>query len=91
MTAKRGDGPTGWVGIPKSKETIEAERDAERWLKTAQPLLAPVLDCIVREAEARNGDALLYWHTTLSGLVGELAHLLSAAPAVVVKDREKTQ
>jgi hypothetical protein len=64
----------------------EATQIAEAWLKRVRPMLDPIIDSIKASAEAGCGDDLMLWHTTLSGLVGDIANILTHEPVVVVPD-----
>jgi len=51
--------------------------------------MRPVLDNIAGAAERRDGDSLLCWHVTLTGLVNELANILAAGAVVAGDDGPK--
>jgi hypothetical protein len=85
MTKRDADKPIGWV-LPVL-ENSEGKALAAAWLEQKQEVLGMLHAAIAADIETRNGDSLLMWHVTLSGLGDELRTILTRAPAEVVPDR----
>jgi len=87
---KRDDSrPTGWIlqnPAPTPQETLEVKAQAAAWLEYHGPLLQGLHTAIAADLEAKNGDSLMMWWTTLHGLANELHAILTAQPAEVRKD-----